>query len=73
MTHLFIYRVRNNADLLAIIEEVSAVHNPKVLHEMYSMATRKPYSFLYINLVAKSVKDMFFMNFDHRLEIEAGE
>ena len=69
MTHLFIYRLRNTADLLAIIEEVSAVHNPKVLLEFYNVATREPYSFLYINLVAKTVDDMFFKNFDERLQV----
>jgi len=69
MTHLFIYRLRNQADLQAIIEEISAVHNPKVLLEMYNVATREPYSFLYINLVAKTVEDMFFKNFDERLVV----
>jgi len=70
MTQLFIYRLRNQADLLAIIEEVSAVHNPKVLHELYAVATRDPHSFLYINMMAKSVDDMFFKNFDERLRVE---
>ena len=70
MTQLFIYRLRNQADLLAIIEEVSAVHNSKILHELYSVATREPHSFLYINLMAKSVEDMFFKNFDERLVIQ---
>ena len=31
MTHLFIYRLRNYADLQAIIEEMSAVYDPKQL------------------------------------------
>ena len=67
MTHLFIYRLRNNADLQSIIEEVSAVYDPKTIHSLYKVATEEPYSFLYINLTAKSVKDMFYQNFDNRL------
>ena len=31
MTHLFIYRLRNYADLQAIVEEMSAVYDPKTL------------------------------------------
>lgn len=70
ITHLFIYRLRNQAELQAIIEEVSAVHNPKVLLELYNVATREPYSFLYINLLAKIVEGMFFFkNFDERLQV----
>ena len=38
MTHLFIYRLRNYADLQAIIGEMSAVYDPKTLLQIYHEA-----------------------------------
>ncbi len=52
------------------IEEVSAVYPKKVLLELYNIATSEPYSFLYVNLRAKSKDDVFYMNFDRKLVIE---
>ena len=52
------------------IEEVSAVYPKKVLLELYNIATSEPYSFLYVNLRAKSKDDMVYMNFDRKLVIE---
>ena len=69
-TSLFIYRLRNYKDLEAFIEEVSAVQDKKTLLEMYNIATQEPYSFLYINLVAKKKEDMFYIRFDKKLVIE---
>ena len=46
VTHLFIYRLRNYADLQAIIEEMSAAHDPKTLLQIYNEAIDEPYSFL---------------------------
>jgi hypothetical protein len=41
--------------------------------ELYNMATSEPHSFLYINLVAKDKKDMFYMNFDRKLVVDSDE
>ena len=71
-TSLFIYRLRNYKDLEAFIEEVSAVQDKKTLLEMYNIATQEPYSFLYINLVAKKKEDMFFVRFSHKLVVGDG-
>ena len=60
-TSLFVYRLRNYRDLESFIEEVSAVVDKKTLLELYNIATSEPYSFLYVNLVAKSKNDMFFI------------
>ena len=49
MTHLFIYRLRNYADLQAIVEEMSAVYSPKILLQIYHEAIDEPYSFLTIS------------------------
>ncbi len=67
MNHLFIYRLRNYADLEAIIEEMSAVYDKKTLLEMYHEAISEPYSFLYINLMQKQRERMFMQKFDKYL------
>ena len=36
---------------------------------MYKTATEEPFSFLYVNLVAKKKEDMFFKRFTHKLAI----
>ena len=59
-TSLFVYRLRNYRDLETFIEEVSAVADKKTLLELYNTATAEPFSFLYVNLVAKNKNDMFF-------------
>jgi len=67
MTHLFVFKLRNQADLEAITEEVSAVYDKDTFKEIYRTATDEPYAFLYINLTAKDNRDMFYQNFEHRL------
>ena len=67
ITDLMIYRLRNYADLEAILEEMSAVYDKKVLMKLYKIATDPPYSFLYINLTAKEKTNMFYMRFTHKL------
>ena len=39
ITDLYIYRLRNQADLESIIEEVSAVYDKKTLYKLYRLAT----------------------------------
>ena len=67
MTHLFIYRLRNYADLEAIIEELSAVYDKKTLLQIYHEAIDEPYSFLYVNLMSKDRTKMFLQKFDRYL------
>ena len=64
---LVVFRLRNRLELDAIIEELSAVYDKKVLMEMYQMATAEPYSFWYINLAASRVEDMFWLRFEQRM------
>ena len=59
--------MRNNKDLESLIDELSALYDKKTLLELYNMATAEPHSFLYINLVAKDMKDMFMMSLDRKL------
>jgi hypothetical protein len=73
ITELYVYRLRNYRDLETLIEELSALYPKKTLLELYNLATSEPHSFLYINLVAKDKKDMFYMNFDRKLVVDNDE
>lgn len=70
ITQLYVYKLRNYKDLEAVLEELSALADKKVLLEMYQMATHEPYSFWYINLIAKKLSDMFYIRFNQRMLIE---
>jgi hypothetical protein len=67
LTDLYIFRLRNQADLDAIIEEVSAVYDKKTLMKLYRLATDPAYGFLWIRLTAKDKNDMFFYKLESRL------
>jgi hypothetical protein len=69
-SELYVFRLRNYKDLECFIDEVSAVADKKILLDLYHMATSDPYSFLYVNLRAKKVSDMFFIRFDQKLVID---
>ena len=69
-TQLYVFRLRNYKDLEAIIEELSAIYDKQTLLKLYNLATDKPYSFLFINLVSHNKKDMFYINFNKKIEIE---
>ena len=69
-TNLYIFRLRNGGDLEAWIDEVSAITDKKTLLHLYQVATAEPYSFLFIELNAKTINDMFFIKFDQKLELE---
>jgi ABC-type cobalamin/Fe3+-siderophores transport system ATPase subunit len=70
-TELYVYRLRNYKDLETFIDEVSAVTDKKTLMQIYNLATSEPYSFLYVNLRAKTVSEMFHVRFDKKIEIES--
>ena len=61
---LFVFRLRNQHDLDAMIEEVSAVASKKEIFNMYKQATDEPYGFLYISLTSKTIEEMFFNKFN---------
>ena len=69
-TDLFIYKLRNYRDLEAILEELGAIEEKKLILEIYNMATAEPYSFLYVNLRATSKNHIFLIRFEKRIEIE---
>ena len=63
-TDLYVYKLRNYKDLESLLDELSAIAPKKTLMEMYNLATEEAYSFWYINLMAKSKNDMFFIRFE---------
>ena len=67
LTHLFVYRLRNQADLEAWVEELSAVYDRKTIHQLYRIATDAPHSFLYINLMSRNKEELLYLNFSTHL------
>jgi hypothetical protein len=64
-----VYRLRNQKDLDSLTEELAAMVGKKELLEIYHLATKEPYSFLYINLVAPKINDAFFITFTQKIEL----
>jgi hypothetical protein len=69
-TELYVYRLRNYKDLETFVEEVSAITDKATILQIYQMATAEPYSFLYVNLRAKSKNHIFHIRFEKRIEID---
>ena len=69
-TQLYIFKLRNYKDLESVIEELSAIYDKQTLLKIYHTATDQAYSFLFINLMVHTKKEMFFINFDKRVQIE---
>ena len=70
ITELYIFRLRNQHDLEAFIEEVSALTDKTTLMNIYNLGTKEDYSFLYVKLNSKSKNDMFYIKFNQRIELE---
>jgi hypothetical protein len=66
-TALIIFRLRSEAELQAIVEEISAVYGKDTLIALIRHATEQPYSFLYVDLAAKRPDQMFWLRFEKRL------
>jgi hypothetical protein len=62
----FIFKLRSQQELDALLDEVSALGGRKLVDSFYREATRKPYSFLYIRL--DQPQPMFMERFDYVLE-----
>ena len=67
ITDLYIFRLRNQADMQAWLEEMEAIYDKDTLLELYKTATDVPYGFLYIKTNAKSKEDMFFASLQQKL------
>ena len=63
------WRLRNQHELDAVIEELSALLPKDKLHRIYEQATREPYSFLFVYYL-KPKNQMFHMRFEERFALE---
>ena len=62
------WRLRNQKEILALMEELSAMYDMRTLYQMYEMAiSDEDHSFWFINLVAKRKQDMFHIRFEHKM------
>ena len=69
-TQLFIFRLRNQKDLDAILEELSGLYDKKTLDKIYRVATNDRHGFLYIDLMESDKKKMFYKNINQRIQVE---
>ena len=59
---MLIWRLRNSKELISILEELDALHDRRVLMQMYQLATQDKHGFWYINLL-NDKEQMFFQGF----------
>ena len=59
MDSMYLFRLRNANDLQAVIDELSALLDKKILLEVYTKATDERFSFLFIKLTSPTINDMF--------------
>jgi hypothetical protein len=65
---MFVFRLRSAKELLDnVLYELSALYPKQTLVQLYEAATREPYGFLYVNLMARDKVEMFFRRFETRL------
>ena len=63
---MLIWKLRNYKEIESFSEELSGYY-PKVIQEMYRVATEEPYSFMFCRLDAKKREDLFWLRFEARL------
>ena len=68
---MLIWRLRNNKELLSIIEELDALMDRRLLLQMYNMATAEKHGFWYINLLNET-DQMFYKGFEQRMLVNTG-
>lgn len=69
-TVIFIFRLRNQGDMEAVLEELSALADKKTIQKIYNIATERPHSFLYVNLMSYDINKMFYINFSKRIIVK---
>ena len=67
MQFLCCWRLRNQHELDAVIEELSALLPKEQLYRLYEQATREPYSFLFVYYL-KPRNEMFYKRFEERFK-----
>ena len=67
---MLVWRLRNQCEIISLMEDLSALCPISVLHEMETAIADEDHSFWYINLVAKRKEDMFFVRFEYNMQWE---
>ena len=49
---------------------MAALTDKNIIHNIYKQATAEPYAFLYVNLTAKDINKMFWINFDKQITVD---
>ena len=61
-THMFVFRLRNYSCLQTLIDELSALIDKPTMLSIYQEEINHPFAFLYINLMASDLNNMFMIN-----------
>ena len=70
VSDLTIFKFRHYADLGGIVESLAASIDNKVTHNIHKQTTAELYAFLYVNLTAKDVNNMFWINFEMQITVD---
>ena len=63
-------KLRSESELKGVLESISAVLPRKMMEAVYRKATAEPHSFLYINLMASDINEMFMVRFEHKIRFQ---
>ena len=69
-TAIFIFRLRNQDDMDAILDELGALADKKTIQKIYDIATKEVHSFLYINLMSHDINNQFYINFQKVIKVK---
>ena len=72
MQFICIWRLRNQLELEAVLEEVTALLHKQELLAMYQEATREPYSFWFIHYL-KDKANMFYKRWEERFLVDGAD
>lgn len=66
---LIVFKLRNQQELDTLLNENSALVDKNTMLKIYKKATDEKYNFLYIDLMAGHVNDMFYYNFTQKFKL----
>ena len=65
---LYVFRLKNQKELDSFLEETSALIDKETMRKNCDVAINsQPYSFLYVNLSAQNINDMFMVRFEKKI------
>ena len=67
---LYIFKLKNMAEVDAFVQEQSALVDKKTVYEIYKLATEEPYSFLFVKLRESDVNKIFMIRLEKAIHID---